>query len=111
MDAAAPVDRATRELVSHFNLSLNKQQVVRRVLARVKVKVPGIDVQNVYGAPWAEAATADFLERDGELDDDPDDHMDLGDHICRQLEPREYPISATPYDDAANWFRAFGILF
>jgi len=59
---------------------------------------------------WAEARTVDFLERDGQPEDEPGDHMDLGEVISRQLDPREYPISASPYDDAGNYVISFALL-
>jgi len=108
-----PVDRDARRLVGHYDLSLNEQDMVRRVLAQVKVTVPTIDVQNVYGAlcrfKWVEAHAVDFLERDGQPGEEPD-NMDLGEAVSHLVEEHEYPISQYPYDDVANYINALAIL-
>ena len=118
---AAPVDRDVRRLVGadaerlvgHYYLSLNEQDMAKRVVARVRLSVAGIDVQNVYDAlcrfHWDEARAVDMLERDGEPDPDHND-ADLGGAIMRQVEEHEFPVSDRPFDDCNNYVNALAIL-
>ena len=111
---AAPVDRDVRRLVGadaqrlvgHYYLSLNEQDMVKRVVARVRLSVAGIDVQNVYGAlcrfHWDEVRAVAMLERV--------DGRGLAEVVTRRIEEHEYPVSQAPYDDRANFTTSFAIL-